>query len=258
MSPSFSVTEKFSTPRLLFPSLLPSVLLYGKPKTGITSLAKKFPKPLILNLNDDLSQHKIEKQKITNWVSFLKVSSDIKKKKYEIKTIVISHIEKLWEEVCNYVVYKHNKDNNSNVKNIAEVDYSEYKTSLYLFESKLKKLISLGYNVVVLLSHEYPVIRNINGIEKTYFQANLERKFRPIVTGFVDVVGHLYADDEGNRILTFKPCSNQITGSRYKELLRKYFIVENGKPEFIKTLEKKTKTTSPRKPQTKTEQDSIN
>jgi len=212
------------------------ILLYGQSKCGLSTIAAQFPSPLFLDINDNLGQLKTRSVKVGSWEEFLEYALEISKGKYAQQTIIVSHVDGLWDLAQEFVVESFNKLNGVNIKALADASYSLWKEALKLFESKLVKLSGLGN--LVLLAHEIVENRNFNGIERSIVQANLERYVQSKVTTMADAIGRVLLTESGARLMTFQPAPHQITGSRLTELLQKQYIIEVGKrPEFIDQLE---------------------
>jgi hypothetical protein len=211
------------------------ILLYGQSKCGLSSIAAQFPSPLFIDINDNLGQIKTRSVKAGSWEEFLEHALEISKGKYAQQTIIVSHVDGLWDLAQDFVVEAFNKLNGVNVKTLADASYSLWKESLKLFEAKLAKLSTLGN--LVLLSHEVVEARNYNGAERSFIQANLERYVQSKVTTMADAIGRVLLTESGARLVTFQPAPHQITGSRLVELLQKQYVIETGKrPEFIDDL----------------------
>lgn len=212
------------------------IMLYGQSKCGLSSIAIQFPEPLFLNINDNLDQMNVKELKIRTWEEFLERALEISKGKHQQQTLVVSHVDGLWDLAQEFVVEAFNRQNGANVKALADASYSLWKEALKLFEAKLVKLAGLGN--LVLLSHELVEGRNYNGIERSFVQANLERYVQAKVTNLADAIGRLLLAESGARLVTFQPAPHQITGSRLTELLQKQYVIQAGaKTEFIDQLE---------------------
>jgi hypothetical protein len=203
-----------------------SILLYGVPKIGLSTLASKMPDPLFLNLDDDLTYINPEKEiKITSWDDFIQAGAEISEGKHASGWLILAHIERLWAYVCDDITKESNNKNGSAAQNISELSYAEWRIAIDLFEKKLAKLMTLRNTV--LLSHEIAEVRNIRGLERTHFLANLERKASLVVLNLVDATGRLYSIEQDVRILSFVSQENQITGSRIPELQNRKFIFQD-------------------------------
>ena len=212
------------------------IMLYGQSKCGLSSLAAQFPTPLFLDINDNLDRLNVKALKIHNWEAFLDRALEISKGKHGQQTLVVSHIDGLWDLAQEFVVETFNKQNGANIKALADASYSLWKEALKLFDAKLAKLTTLGN--VVLLAHEITENRNYNGIERSVVQANLERQIGARVANLADAIGRVLLTESGARLVTFQPAPHQITGSRLTEILQKQYVIEAGKrPEFIDQLE---------------------
>ncbi len=215
-----------------------SLMIYGIPKIGLTEIASQATGSILyLNLKDDVSKLNCINVSISNWLDFLSVGNDIVNGKYKFNTIVLGHIEDLWEYLCNHITEKFNLENGTSAQNISELSYGEWRRALNVFENKLKKFLSLGN--MILLSHELTELRNIRGVERTHFLANIERKAQLIVLNLVDAIGRLYTSEQDLRVLSFIPKENQITGSRIIALLKKNYVIRTDeRPEFYSDLKK--------------------
>lgn len=215
-----------------------SILIYGVPKIGLSTLASQMPDPLFLNLDDNLDYLAPKKEiRITNWQDFIKAGSEICEGKHPAATIILSHLERLWQYTCDHVTEQANGKNGTRAENISELSFSDWRQAIDLFETKLKKLTSLCNTV--LLSHEIAETRNIRGLEWTHFMANLERKAQLVVLNLVDATGRLYSVEQDMRILSFISQENQITGSRIPELQnRKLIIQDRDLSTFTNAIEK--------------------
>lgn len=117
-----------------------NILIYGVPKVGLTTLAAKFPQPLFLNISDDVSRLDVPAVKIDSWPHFLKVAKDVSLDSSKFKTLVVSHIEGLWQILCDHITKESNGKNGTAAHNISELSFAEWRQALQLFEEKLIKL----------------------------------------------------------------------------------------------------------------------
>jgi len=214
-----------------------TILLYAQGKVGLSTIASKFPDPVFLNLDDKLGHLGVNEVKINSWQEFLSASANIQSNKFQCKTIVISHIDRLYDFAASFIKDKFNASTNGNARNISEWGYAEYRELQNLFDEKLKKLIGLGYRTV-LLSKEYSEIRNVNNIDSTHFILNLEKKVQVRILQLVDACGRIFIDGGDNHVISFVPQAFQLSGSNIKAIAKKYILHEKGTPEFITVLEK--------------------
>lgn len=215
-----------------------TLLLYAHGKVGLSTVASKFPDPLFLNLDDKLEHISVNQVKIGSWQEFLETSGKIQNGYFDCKTIIISHIERLYDYASNYITDKFNATTNGNARNISECGYAEYRELQDMFDEKLKKLLGLGYRTV-FLSKEFAETRNENNVDGVHYLLNLEKKVQVRLIQLVDACGRIFIDGGDNHICSFLPQSFQITGTNIKEIAKKYLLFEGKTPEFITTLEKK-------------------
>jgi hypothetical protein len=219
-----------------------SLLIYGQPKIGLSTLASSMPDPLFLNLDDHLTHLKDVKEiDITCWQDFITAGAEISDGKQPSQTLVVSHTERLWGYVCDHLTKTSNGKNGTTAQNIAELSFAEWRMAIDLFEKKLAKLMSLRNTI--LLSHEIAEARNVRGVERIHFMANLERKVQLVVLNLVDAVGRLYSVEQDLRILSFVSQENQVTGSRIPMLQnRKFVIQDRDVSPFIRVIETMQRT----------------
>lgn len=218
-----------------------SLLIYGMPKIGLTELAGQFPKPIVFfNLKDDPAKIDGTVLRIPDWLTFLQTASDVNNEKTKYKTVILAHLEDLWQYICDFVTQTANDKNGTSAANISELSFSEWRQAIQLFEEKVKKFMTLGNTII--LSHELTENRNVRGNERTHYLLNLEKKAQLVALNLVQAVGRLFMTEADLRVLSFCPAENQITGSRIPELLdRKFIIHKDEPPEFIELLNQRPK-----------------
>lgn len=188
------------------------VWLYGSPFSGKTTFANRFPDPLMLNTDGNIKfvdapyiaiKDKVEvigrmTKKTFAWDNFKEVVEELEKKQNDFKTIVVDLLEDLYE-YCRLWMYdqmgiSHESD-----------DLRSWDKVTVEFLSTLKRLITLDYENIILISHE-DLTKDImkKGNDKlTSIKPNLRDKVATKVAGMVDIVARVVADGDV-RTLSFK------------------------------------------------------
>lgn len=193
-----------------------AVWIYGAPFSGKSTIANDFPDPLFLNTDGNLKflpggePPKVEianrvvvegRQTKTTmaWEIFKQAISELEKKQNDFKTIVVDLLEDVYEH-CRIYIYQregitHESDNSFKYYDIVRTE----------FLSTLKRLMSLDYENIILISHEDTSkdITKKSGDKITAIKPNLQEKVATKVAGMVDIVARVVADGD-ERTLSFK------------------------------------------------------
>lgn len=97
---------KASKPKISFEEY--TTLIYGAPKTGKSTLASQFEKPLFLATEAGLNALETYNTEIDSWEKFLEVCAEIVEGKHGFKTIVIDTVDNLFN-MCSAFICKRNK-----------------------------------------------------------------------------------------------------------------------------------------------------
>lgn len=222
-----------------------AVWIYGAPFSGKSTIANDFPDPLFLNTDGNLKflpggePPKVEianrvvvegRQTKTTmaWEIFKQAISELEKKQNDFKTIVVDLLEDVYEH-CRIYIYQregitHESDNSFKYYDIVRTE----------FLSTLKRLMSLNYENIILISHEDTSkdITKKSGDKITAIKPNLQDKVANKVAGMVDIVARVVADGL-ERTLSFKTNEVIFGGGRlnvsstdipldYDELMKVY------------------------------------
>lgn len=194
------------------------IWLYGAPFTGKTTLANKFPDPLMLNTdgnvgNVDAPYIAIKDQVTTNgrmttrksaWEVFNEVIDELEKKQNDFKTIIVDLLEDTYE-YCRTAKYKELK-----IEHESDAGFGKgYDIVRKAFLDAIKRLVNLDYENIILISHEDSSknITNKSGGSLTTIRPNIQEKLASKVAGMVGLVGRVVADGKV-RTLSFK--SNEL------------------------------------------------
>lgn len=201
------------------------IWLYGEPCTGKTYLSNKFPDPLMLNtdgntqfvdapviaIKDNVIVEGRQTKKTFAWKIFKDVLDELEKKENTFKTIIIDLLEDLYEH-CRLYMY-----NELGIKHESEEAFSAWDKIRVEFLSNIKRLMSLDYENIILISHEdrSKDITRKGGDKITAIKPNLQEKLANKIAGMVDIIGRTLEEDEIYSI-SFKTNEVIFGGSRLK------------------------------------------
>ncbi|NFE17664.1 NTP-binding protein [Clostridium botulinum] len=231
---------------------------YGAPFSGKTTLANKFPNPLMLNTDGNIKfvdapflpikdkvvvEGRMTKRTLA-WEIFKEVIEELEKKQNDFETIIVDLLEDTYEH-CRLYMYdklgiEHESDNSFKAWDMVRRE----------FLSTLKRLMNLDYENIILISHEdmSKDVTKKSGDKVTRIAPNIQEKAANKIAGMIDIVARVIAEGD-ERFMDFKPSEVIFGGGRltvesnripleYKALMKVYDEVNVGKKE-----PKKEKTT---------------
>lgn len=200
-----------------------TIWLYGAPFSGKTTLANKFPDPLMLNTDGNIKfvdapfiaiknvvevEGRITKTTLA-WEVFKDVISELEKKQNDFKTIVVDLLEDLYEH-CRLYMYE-----KLGISHESDDSFRAWDKVRTEFLSTLKRLMNLDYDNIILISHE-DLSRDITkkaGEKITAIKPNIADKLANKIAGMVDLVARVVAEDNA-RTLSIKPSDVVFGGGR--------------------------------------------
>lgn len=224
---------------------------YGAPFSGKTTLANKFPNPLMLNTDGNIKfvdapflpikdkvvvEGRMTKRTLA-WEIFKEVIEELEKKQNDFKTIIVDLLEDTYEH-CRLYMYdklgiEHESDNSFKAWDMVRTE----------FLSTLKRLMNLDYENIILISHEdmSKDVTKKSGDKVTRIAPNIQEKAANKIAGMVDIVARVIAEGD-ERFMDFKPSEVIFGGGRltvesnripleYKALMKVYDEANAGKKE---------------------------
>lgn len=199
------------------------VWLYGAPFSGKTFFANQFPDPLMLNTDGNIKfvdapyiairdtvtvEGRLTKRKLAYEV-FVETVAELEKKQNDFKTIAVDLLEDVYEScrvyICDRQGWKHESDDSFRAWDMVRSE----------FLNTLKRLVSLDYENIILISHEDRSrdLTRKGGDKISSIKPNLQDKVANKVAGMVDLVARIVADDN-ERVLSFKTSEVIFGGGR--------------------------------------------
>lgn len=202
-----------------------TIWLYGKPFSGKTTFANKFPDPLMLNtdgnikfvdapyipIRDEVSVTGRLTYRKFAWQVFKEAVDELEKKENSFKTIIVDLLEDLYE-YCRLYMY-----DQLGITHESDDSFRAWDKVRTEFLSTIKRLMNLDYENIILISHEDSSkdITKRTGDKVTAIKPNINDKVANKIAGMVDIVARVYAEDK-NRVLSFKADEVVFGGGRLK------------------------------------------
>ena len=211
------------------------ILVYGKPKTGKTTLASRFPKNLLVAFEKGYNAiDGIKAVDINKWADFKLVLRQLEKPEaremYDTITIDTTTIA---YEMCEQYVCAQNA-----VQSIADIPWGQgYSATKKEFEKCLRKITMLGYGLVLISHIETRKEKTSDDSEIEILAPSMPKRCYEVVNQIVDIIGYISTewDDMGNSIrwLYTRQTPTVMAGSRFKYLAPK---IKLGYEELVKAI----------------------
>ena len=199
------------------------LLLYGKPKTGKTTMASRFPKNLLIAFEKGYNAiDGIKAVDINKWSEFRQVLRQLEKPEaqamYDTITIDTTTIA---YEMCEQFVCSQN-----GVQSIRDIPWGQGWTLVKKeFETCLRKITMLGYGLVLISHIETRKEKTADDSEIEILAPSMPKRCYEVVNQIVDIIGYIATewDDDGNshRWLYTRQTPTVMAGSRFPYLAPK-------------------------------------
>lgn len=207
-----------------------SFLIYGTRKSGKTSNAVKFPKPLVMGFEKGWNMLSgVYGQPINKWSEALKVKkqllSDVdkvekgQKDETTFKTVVVDTADLAYMMCEDYILAK------EGVEYLDETESKRgYKAVKKEFNMFFQEIVKAGYTLVVIAHSETKQIKE-NGEKYERTQPLVDKRGFEVLAGLVDVVGfatnELQEDGTNKMVLTLRGNQYLEAGTRNKYMSAK-------------------------------------
>ena len=199
------------------------MLIYGKPKTGKTTLASKFPKNLLIAFEKGYNAiDGIKAVDINSWSDFKLVLRQLKKPEaqamYDTITIDTTTIA---YDMCEQYICAQNA-----VQSIRDIAWGQgWGLAKKEFESCLRQITMLGYGLVLISHIETRKEQTADDSEIEILAPSMPKRCYEVVNQIVDIIGYIATewDEMGNseRWLYTRQTPTVMAGSRFPYLAPK-------------------------------------
>lgn len=208
-----------------------SFLIYGAPKTGKTSNAVKFPKPLIVGFEKGWNMlPNVKAQAVNKWREALEIKRALVKQAEEVergelpetmyKTIIIDTVSIAYDKCTKYILDKEGVD---------YLDETEskrgYKETEREFDNFFQELVKAGYTIVAIAHADEKTTKDKTGKKYEVIQPKIDKRGLAVLNGLCDVIGYaaLEEDEDGNEqmMLTMRGSKYLVAGSRSRYMSEK-------------------------------------
>lgn len=195
-----------------------SVLLYGTPKSGKTTIASKFPKALVFAFEKGYSAIPgIMAMPINKWSEFRGFLNDLDEPetKAAYKTIVIDTADIAYDYCTEYIL------NREGAETMKDIPYGGgYQMVMKEFDKCIRRILQMDYGLV-LISHSQDVtLKDQKGEEYQQMMPTLDKRGRLVCERTCDIIGLTRPVTEADgRVVTkmfMRETPRFVAGSRFR------------------------------------------
>lgn len=199
-----------------------SVMFYGTPKSGKTTIASRFPGSLILAFEKGYSAIPgIMAKPINSWGDFKKVLSELRdpavKERFQTICIDTADIAYLY---CEKYICSRESTANISYDSVASIPYGKgYKLCQQEFDECIRRILQMDYGLVLISHAQDKTFKNENGEEYNQIVPTLDNRARLVCERTCDIIGFstIVDTEEGPATKLFlRGTPRFIAGSRFK------------------------------------------
>lgn len=194
-----------------------TVLLYGAPKTGKTTIASQFDGALLLAFEVGyLAIPGIMAQPINKWSEFKQVLKQLDTEEAHkiYKNIIIDTVDIAYDLCEKYIC------NNNGVTSIGDLGYGKgYNLAKKEFDEALRRIPQMGYGLIMISHDQDKTFKDEDGNEYNQIVPTLGNQPRLVVDRMSDIIGYArpFQEDDGSitTLLFLRGTPRFIAGSRF-------------------------------------------
>lgn len=199
-----------------------SVLFYGTPKSGKTTIASKFPGALVLAFEKGyLAIPGIMAKPMYSWNDFKKTLRELNdpEVKQTFQTVVIDTADIAYG-YCEKYVCGQASDANNSYDSIAEIPYGKgYQLAQNEFDECIRRILQMDYGLVLISHSQDKVFKDENENEYSQIVPTLDKRARLICERTCDILGFSKAVNTENGVVTklfMRGTPRYVAGSRFR------------------------------------------
>lgn len=202
-----------------------TVLFYGDPKTGKTTIASKFPKALLLAFEKGyMAIPGIMAQPINNWSEFKKVLKQLKddKAKEMFETIIMDTGDIGYDYVVDYTCANApRKDGGYGVDSLGDIPFGKgYGMAEKEFDESLRSIVQMGYGLVIISHAVDRTVTDADGSEYSRIMPTMDKRALKVASRMTDIIGYArpISEEDGSTAtkLFLRGNTRFMAGSRFK------------------------------------------
>lgn len=203
-----------------------SILFFGSPKTGKTTIASKFPKTLLLAFETGyLAIPGIMAQPINKWSEFKQVLKQLKQDMEAANkegrdpvffNVVIDTVDIAFD-LCEKFIC-----NQNDVQSVGDLAYGKgYNLCKKEFDEALRSIQQMGYGLIMISHSQDKTFKDEDGVEFNQIVPTLSNQGRLVVERMSDIIGYANGTQdpetgETHTMLYMRQTPRFMAGSRFR------------------------------------------
>lgn len=195
-----------------------SVFMYGGWKTGKTTTAAKFEKPLLIAAEKGYAAIPgIRPQPVNSWSEFRQILNQLKADaaKEMYYNIIIDTADILYDYCVKYICSNYDADS------VSDIPYGKgYGLIEKEFDEGLRRIVQMGYGLVIISHETDKTFTDENGKQYNKIVPTLDKRANNVVARMADIIMYTRSvtDESGNeKVMAFcRGTSRFEAGSRFK------------------------------------------
>jgi len=199
-----------------------SVLFYGEPKSGKTTISSKFPGALVLAFEKGYAAIPgIMAKPMNSWGDFKKVLAELKDPEVKniFQTVVIDTADIAYG-LCEKYICSRESDAKNTYEQISDLPFGKgYKLAQQEFDEGLRKILQMDYGLILISHAVDKVFKDEAGVEYNQIIPTLDNKARLVCERTCDIIGYSrqVQTEEGTRTKLFmRGTPRFVAGSRFR------------------------------------------
>lgn len=186
-----------------------TILIYGRPGVGKTTLASQFDDPLFFMFEGGAKSLSIFKEPVVSWKKFVQKIDELKTEKHTFKTVVMDTFARAYdlcqEHVCKEMGIDHPTDAPYGKA------WSAIKTE---FRRQMSRLTAMDVGLVLICHTKDKEIEMLDGTMKTMTAPETSNQSLDFVNQEVDLVAYYFYTGKGNRRIRVAATEDIIAKNR--------------------------------------------
>lgn len=199
-----------------------SVLFYGEPKSGKTTIASKFPGSLLLAFEKGYSAIPgIMAKPMNSWTEFKKVLIELKDSQVKelFQTIVIDTADIAYG-LCEKYICSRESDLKNSYDQISDIPFGKgYKLAQQEFDESLRAILQMDYGLILISHAVDKTFKDESGVEYNQIIPTLDNKARLVCERTCDIIGYsrqIQTEDGIKTKLFMRGTPRFVAGSRFR------------------------------------------
>lgn len=199
-----------------------SVLFYGKPKTGKTTVSSHFPGALLCAFEKGYNALPgVFAQTIESWGDFKKVITQLKNPEIASKfqTVIVDTGDIAYDYCVKYICARESTAERT-YESIGDIPYGKgYALVTQEYDEQFRKILQMNYGLIIISHEKDKTFKDEQGNEYTQIVPSLDNRAALVCERTCDIIGYarqIDGEDGTNTRLFLRGTPRFVAGSRFK------------------------------------------